>query len=355
MTLMPDLPTTVSANVLPRVTGQTRGRALYIGRSGELYIARRYAIYRSDDWGGTWRLDCFVPCRNWKPLVVWSKLAARLLRHYIAAFEVLDDGTRVAVARDGVYRAAPGEARMTRVFTITRGSRPLQLAVDGNRVLFGEYGQYLSGTEMYIYVSEDGGKTFHVGYCFPPGDIAHVHSILRDPYQDGYWVLVGEYGRQPGIGLLAKDLRTLDWLQRGNQQVRAAAALVEPDCLLYGSDSNTERNFLFRMDKRSGKIEPLVEVEGSSLYATTFGPVRAISTAVEPSPVSRSRDCVLYTSRNGADWQRGPVYKKDRHGEVYFHIGTLVLPSARYGGARGIFSGQATEQIDNEVCFIDFS
>jgi hypothetical protein len=338
-----------------RVTGQTRGRALYIGRQGEVYIAKRYAIYRSDDWGATWRLDCFVPSWGWKPLLARTHLGYRLLRFYIAAFRALADGSRMAVARDGIYRAGAGEGRMSRVFRVTRGSRPLNLAVDGPRVLFGEYGRDLSAVAVRIYVSEDFGKTFQVGFQFPRGDVFHVHNILVDPHENGYWVLVGEHGRQPGIGLLSKDLRTLDWLTRGSQRSRAVAALVEPDCLLYGTDSNHDRNFIVRLDKQSGKTAELLELEGSSFYATNFGPVRVISTGVEPNPACSSRQCSLYASRDGTAWQRFAVHLKDKYDAVYFHIGTLVLPYAYHADPRGMFSGQAVVGADDEVSFVEFS
>jgi hypothetical protein len=336
-------------------TRQTTGRALYIGQSGELYVARKYRIYRSNDWGATWQLDCFVPVSGWKPLVAKTRLGARLLRYDITAFRVLDDGSRVALARDGVYRAGPGEIRMSRVFHVTRGSRPLNLAVDGARVLFGEYGSGLESSRVRVYVSEDRGRSFHVGYQFPKGDIRHVHNVLVDPYQDNYWILTGDFDRQAGIAALSKDLQTLEWLKRGSQKYRAVGALIERDRLIYGTDSDRERNFIVSIDKQSGELNETCEVEGSSLYATTFGPVRVISTCVEPNPACPSRQCSLYASTDGAQWKYVVVHRKDRYHSNYFQFGTLVLPYAHNAEPRGMYSGQAVEDMDGKVSFIEFS
>ena len=337
-----------------RITGGTCGRALYVGPAGEVYVARRYQIYRSDDWGGTWRLDSFVPGRGWKPLVARSRLGARLLRYEIAAFQVLSDGSRIAVARDGLYRAEPGALRMSRVFRISRGSRPLNLAVDGSRVLFGEYGN-LDAYEVFLYISEDGGKTFHVGYRFPKGDIRHIHNVLVDPHHDGYWVLVGDYERHPGIASLSKDMQTLEWLNRGSQRHRAVQALIEPDCLIYGTDSDCQENAIVRIDKRSGQVHDLREVEGCSLYATTFGEVRLISTGVLPNPVGSSNECSLYASRDGVRWERLLVHRKDRYHTKYFQFGTIVLPYTYHTQPRGMYSGQAIEGMDDRVSFLELS
>ena len=279
---------------------------------------------------------------------------SRLLRYNIAAFQVLHDGSRVAVARDGVYRAGAGEERMSRVFPITRGLRPLNLTVDNNRVLFGEYGDGYESSEVFVYISEDGGRSFDVGYRFPRGDIRHVHNVIFDPHQENYWVLVGDFDRQPGIGILSKDLSTFEWLGRGSQEHRAVGAIIEPDCLLYGTDSDRERNYIVRIDKKDGKLTKLLEVEGSSLYATTFGPVHVISTCVEPNPACASRECSLYASRNGADWERSVVHKKDRYHFTFFQLGVLVLPYACNAEPRGMYSGQAVQQVDDVVRLVEW-
>lgn len=330
------------------------GRALYIDKKECLYIARSYDIYCSDNGGSTWRLDCRLPSTGWKSRAARNRLAARLLRYYVAAFRVLDDGSRIAVAREGIFRAESGEQKMTPVFRLTRGSRPLNLAVDGPRVIFGEYGDGYGSSEVFVYVSEDYGRSFQVGYRFPRGDIRHVHNVLVDPYQDQYWVFVGDFGRQPGIGVLSKDMKSLDWICRGSQRYRAVGAVVEKDGLVYGTDSDRDRNFILRMDRQSGQIEDLREVEGSSLYAARFGPVRLISTCVEPNPKCPSRECSLYASQNGTCWQRVAIHQKDRYHPTLFQFGTLVLPYAHHESRRGMYSGQAVEGMDDRVALIDF-
>ena len=244
--------------------------------------------------------------------------------------------------------------RMTPVFRITRGSRPLNIAADGCRVLFGEYGDGFDSSGACIYVSEDFGRSFHVGYRFAPGEIRHIHNILVDPYGDHYWVLVGDFGRQPGIGVLSKDMKNIDWVCRGSQQCRAVGAVIEEDGLVYGTDSDRERNFIVRLDRKSGQLKKLREVEGSSLYAARFGAVRVISTCVEPNPKCPSRDCSLYASLDGIDWQRVAVRVKDPFHSVFFQFGTFVLPYAYNGTNSGMYSGQALRGMDDYVVLADF-
>jgi hypothetical protein len=342
-------------NLQPRIMRQTAGRALFIAADGACYIARKYDILASNDWGTTWRLDCRVPPSGWKPWVAAVRPFARLLRYNIQAFQVLEDGTRLAVARDGIYRAGPGEIEMTRVFAYTRGSRPINLCADGPRVLFGEYGDGFGDSEIFLYVSEDFGRSWQIAYRFPPRNIRHVHNVIFDARENHYWVLVGDFDSQPGIGALSKDLTHIDWLSRGNLELRAVGAIVTPECLYYGMDSDRERNFIIRLEKRTGKMTKLLEVEGSSLYAATFGQVHVISTCVEPNPACPAQECALYVSRDGDRWQRMLPHRKDSFNPWLFQFGCLVLPYSYCSQSRGMFSGQAVVGAHNKATLLDFS
>jgi hypothetical protein len=337
-----------------RDLGRVTGRALLIDAYGRCFVAQGYRIIRSEDGGRRWTLDCAIPSNGWRPWVASVRLGARLLRHYIASLEVLSDGTRVAVARDGIYRALPGEPGMQRVFRFQRGSRPLSLVVDSkDRILFGEYGS-LESSAVCVYASVDRAGSFEPVFTFPAGDIRHVHSIVVEP-SGGFWVLVGDFGRQPGVGLLSDDLRHLDWLARGHQKVRTVGVLVRPECLIYGTDSDRDRNFIVRLDKKTGEVAILREIEGSSLFATDFGACSAVTTCVEPNPVCRSRDASLYLSADGETWDRHLSLAKDRYHPVLYQFGTIVLPFSHCESSLGMFSGQAVDHLDAVTRIVEFT
>src|SRR3972149_3279780 len=345
----------MTSGLIPvQVHGQVPGRALYIDRQGRLYISRLYDVFRSDDGGVTWQLDCTIPRVGIKPMLARSTLVARLLRYNIQTFGIMDDGTRIAVAREGIFRAAPNEVQMTQVFRIRRGSRPTNICIDGQRVIFGEYGDDYSKLQVYIYISEDGGRSFEVGYMFPRGNIRHVHNVMLDPYLDHYWVFVGDYDAQPGIGAMSKDLKTIEWLRRGDQKSRVLASIIQKDELIFGTDSNIEQNYIIRMEKSTGRIREVQEIEGSSLHATVFGGVFAISSSVEPNPVSPSHECSLYISRDGDTWSRIQSHRKDLYNFTLFQMGTLVLPIACNAQPKGMFSGQAVVGAHNLVTLLSF-
>jgi hypothetical protein len=282
-----------------------------------------------------------------------SRLLTRLFRLEIMALRRLGDGARVAIARDGIYRAEPGETRMRRTFRFEAG-RPLDLAVDGaGRLVFGEYRSNEERRPIRVYASDDGGRSFEVKHVFAAGEIRHVHSVTWDPHLRRCLVTTGDYGDECGIAVLHDDLEGIEWLVRGGQRFRAAAILVDERFITYGTDSHVEYNEILRIEKASGRPESLCAVEGSSLYAARFGQVRAISTAVEPSAVNFSREVSLYLSADGEHWKRAVVERKDRW-HALLQFGTLVLPHSEGDTSWGAFGGQALERIDGQTLLISF-
>ncbi len=330
-----------------RVTHELPGRALYIAANGSLYCSQVYNILRSDDCGVSWTLDASVPRVGWRSWLGNRSLPSRLLRYYVAAFQVMDDGARIAVARDGVYRAEPGEINMRRVFRVNRGSRPINITVDGIRVLFGEYGNGYERERVAIYASEDGGRHFDVAYNFPRGSLRHLHNVQVDPFDDCYWVFAGDFDAQPGIMRLSKDFRSSDWIRSGDQKSRAVSAFIEKNDIVYGTDSDQEQNFIVRVNKNTGRLTELLKIEGSSLHAAKFGDFFAISTCVEPNPVCTAKECALYLSKDGDSWRRFFPLSKDRFHPFLFQFGELTLPYCRYNRNIGMFSGQSVKNAHN--------
>ncbi len=331
-----------------------RGRSLYVDRDGTMYSAKRNRIYRSVDWGYRWGLDCVIPSNPLKSTLARYRLAARLLRQDVSAMVLLSDGARIAVARDGIYRAAAGEVEMTRTHAIERGSRPLNIhAAPDDTVVFGEYGGNPERHEVHIYASSDGGVSFAPAFTFPAGDVRHVHNVMYDCHVDKYWVLVGDYGDEPGIALMDRDFRGLDWAVRGTQSARVVSAIVEEDGLLFGTDTELEQNTIVRLDRHTGRLSVLRDIDGASLFATRFGDLRLIASDVEPSQINPSRVARLYASRDGDGWEVVDSRQKDIWHMYYFQFGTFVLPYSQYRGDRGCYSGQALRGFDGAMRVFD--
>jgi hypothetical protein len=327
------------------------GRVLWLDSSGTLYVARQFDIFRTENQGKTWQKLWMIPVSGWKPQCAKIRLAARLLRQEIRTFCLLSDGTGIAVTKSGIFRGEPTSQRMEFVMSLPNGI-PLNIISDTqDRILFGDYG--FNGIKR-IYVSTDKGRTFHEIYQFKENEIRHVHGIQFDSYDDGFWVFVGDFHEQPGIARLSGDLKNFDWVARGSQMVRTVKAIIEPNCLYYGTDTEFEQNYIVRFDKQSGKHELIQPIAGASLSASRFGKLRVISTSVDGSVFCKKYSAIYGCIKQDSSWEELVRYSKDMLPLKYFQYGNCILPNSISELSWGAYSGNALKGIDNQTIIFDW-
>jgi hypothetical protein len=227
-----------------------------------------------------------------------------------------------------------------------RGTRPLHITpTPSGKIYWGEYFDNRDRAEVHIFASEDRGGTWQVAHTFPAGSIRHVHNIVYDRWGDCLWILTGDEGSECNVLRASCNLRSIETVLSGNQQARAVAVIPTADCLYLSTDTPFENNHIYRLD-RAGHLDPVGDLNGSSIYACQAGQALFFSTMVEPSTVNKDRDVYLVGSRNGIDWQRVARWKKDGLSMKYFQYGNALLPdgenTTRYLAATTI----AVEQDD---------
>lgn len=336
-----------------KMTSIGSGRAVYVQPDGTLYVGRNYDILSSCDHGLTWTRTVSMPRSMMRRTLAISRLACRLLRHEVRALVVMEDGTHVAANREGIFYAARDETMMHQCEVESSGESLMPpmcitLGPEG-RVLWGEYFSNVQRREVRLCASDDGGKNFTVARVFEPGEVRHIHNIVYDKHLAHYWILSGDYGSEAGIGRLSKDLKDFDWVVKGEQIYRVVCVFDLGDRLIYGTDTELEPNAVMSLDKKSGRVERVFELDGSCIYACRFGKLYILSTTVEPSSVNRARSATLWLSRDGEEWIRVLQAPKDRWHEKYFQYGSFVLPRGESDDETVFFSGQALEGVDGRA------
>lgn len=346
------LPNDDSAGELD-VLERTPGRAVLAEPDGSVHVSRNYAIYRSNDDGHTWSAVTRLPRSPVRRAVEASRLACRLFRHEVRALIRLREGTYVASSREGIFFGRGGDPVMQRSRIEERGHAvmpPMRLCEgpDGT-VVWGEYGSPKAPRPVRLYASHDGGRSFSPVHTLEAGDVLHVHNVVWDAGAGHYWVLAGDYDREPGIGRLSSDLARFEWFVKGEQRYRAVHVFDFGDRLVYATDTHVEGNGLIALDKTTGRTELLRDFEGSCIYACRFGGIYALTTSVEPSAVNRSPWAGLWVSRDGEKWRCAWRARKDRWNADYFQFGSIVLPCGETDREVLFFSGQAVQGIDGQT------
>jgi len=335
-------------NIINTFTGRA---ASFFGRD-TVFIGQKYKVleYTQSDLS----LAGQIPCNTKRKLIEPFRLLCRAFRHEIRGVGVLPVGTKIVATRQGLYYCSVDEMTFEKALLPATDMRiypPMTVTVGSDgRILWGEYWGNADRRAVRLFVSEDFGKSYQPFWEFTKGDVKHIHNIIEDPYDDCYWVFVGDQGKEPGIGRLSKDLKSFDWLARGEQKYRAVDGFLFQDKIVYGTDSEKEANAIYAIEKKTGKAEKICDTPGSCIYSAKFGKWYVISTSVEPSEVIDCKYATLWVSKDAVTWQQVYRAKKDVFPARYFQFGSIVLPRGQWESDKIVFSGQALKGIDGKVC-----
>lgn len=291
-----------------------------------LYGGRGYEIVRQRAGAPQWESVARFRPAWWRNVTSRNPLSHRLVRDGFHALAVLPEGTMVGTAPGTIVTRTADSKEFRPTHTILRGTRPLHItATPSGKIYWGEYFDNRERTEVHIYASEDRGRTWQVAHTFPAGSIRHVHNIVYDRWGGCLWILTGDEGSECKVLRAACDLGTIETVLSGNQQARAVAAIPTPDYLYLSTDTPEEKNHIYRLD-RTGRVDRVGDLNGSSIYGCQAGQSFFFSTMVEPSAVNTDREVHLVGSRDGAQWQTVARWRKDSLSMKYFQYGNAFLP-----------------------------
>ncbi|HQI75448.1 MAG TPA: hypothetical protein PK384_02945 [Candidatus Latescibacteria bacterium] len=306
-------------------------RPLYVEASGRLWASRGMRIYSSVDHGRSFEFVAKYRGDLFQRASRASRLVERFTRSGFLALVPRPDGGCVAVVRGRILTRGPGTDGFREAFRIVRGSRPLNICLlpDG-RLYWGEYFFNQRRDEVHVYGSDDGGESWDVVYTFPAGRIRHVHGIFYDPFRSGCWVLTGDDDRECKVLFADERFRNPEPVFEGSQQFRSVTVIPREDCLITGTDSPFQQNYIQRLDPKRGCVERIRRVPGSVFFGCIVGDFLVISVATEPSRINTSKFASLWMSQDGDNWRQLYQAKRDRWQMPYCrgipdHIAELPL------------------------------
>jgi len=282
----------------------------------EIWTSSNYTIFKSTDGGDNFSKIVELKVPIWFSIAGGNRLIARALRLGIRSLRILKSGTILAIANKRVFRIRDNKAEVTYIFE--RGLGPLRQGwcedEEGN-VYIGEY--FLNNKRAFpvrLLKSNDDGKTWRTIYSFE--NIRHIHCVQFDPFTRAIWVGTGDRDEESGI-FYSKDEKNWVAIGSGNQMFRTVSLIFTKDYVYWGTDIPTRQNYICRFERKSGKIERLVAVDGPVHYSTILEDGTLIfATTVEGNSEGRSAEwdkrAHIWASRNGKDWEDIISWEKDR-------------------------------------------
>jgi len=329
---------------------ESSGRILFIDESGTIYKSLGLSIYISNNLGQSWKKIFTIENITYN-IISKSNLLSRLLRNQILRLEKTDYGIYV-IYKDGIYSNLNSENnKLTKIFSINNRSRPIHISKDSqHRIFFGDYGNNKERNEIKLWGTIKDRYSFEEVYRFAKGDIRHVHNILYDKFINKFWIFTGDYGHEPGIAVFDLKTGSLEWIYRGEQKYRVVSAIITENSLIFGTDTELEKNQILRLDKKSFAISTLTNISGSSLNSVRIGAHNYVSTCVEPSQINITDKSYLYSSTDLINWTEILSFKKDDLSPRFFQYGDIILPYSDYEkNDLLVISGQSLLEIDNKV------
>ncbi len=171
--------------------------------------------------------------------------------------------------------------------------------------------------------------TFETAWEFGPGQIRHVHALIRDPEDDRrIWVLTGDRDGESRILFTDDEFRSVQCFLDAGQMSRATDLVVRDGNVYWGMDSpTTPASLMVARKEQPLETHALVELPGPTYYmgANEAGGAY-LGTTVEPGPASKDRCAHLFGMRPDGLWEevlkrRGDIFPQ--HGILYFPKGIL--------------------------------
>lgn len=305
-------------------------------------ISKKNILFKSLDSGNTWEKWLEIPIDFISKLQIQNKLSRRLFRQYI-------------------YHVIPGEKdvvvfgfRQIYVFDVKTkklvsrnpivGSRPLVVTEFKNDVYYGEYTSNPNRDPIRLFKSSLDKTKFEAFYIFK--NIRHIHGVQHDPYSDRLFVTTGDEDDECIIGYF-EDKAFLPLVQ-GSQQARGIQLLFSKDYIFYATDAPHEKNYIYKIDRKTKEIRKVQEIGGPVFYGTQLGNLLFFSTVCEPSKVNNQKEVELWFSADGTDWRCIQTFKKDKYHMKLFQYGQLIFPRGPGHGMNLWVSAFATE-MDQKV------
>lgn len=336
-------------------------KALYVDKE-IIYVAKGYKIYAHNTENGNKILDGQLIDSKYGFVSRVSRMLNRLLRIEPSTMLLLKNGSRLVSAKKALFVAEKNSQKYLKTFEIPRGNKPLTLALNpkSGHLYFGEY--ILNGrfpdterSEVHIYTSEDHGLNWKICYTFPQNTIRHVHGIFYDKFTNKMWVTTGDQDHESMIAHSDDGFKTLNVFKQGKQRYRAVTLLFYQDYIVYGTDTEHEKNYIYAIHRETGEETCLESLQGSALMATqnALGNA-ALSTAVEPSEVNQEPYAHVWFSHDGLTWKNVYTVKKDVWSARYFQYGRITFPQNALDNNQMVFSGHALKNIDNKVVVFEY-
>lgn len=157
------------------------------------------------------------------------------------------------------------------------------------------------------------------------------------------------------IGYSENGFQDIKIVKQGGQLYRAVNLMFFKDFILYGTDTETAKNYVCKLHRNGGEVEKMQELQGSVLSSSFSEKYAVLSTAVEPSEINHDPKAHIWFSDNGENWVEVFQAEKDRLSPHYFQFGRFKFPECAISQNKIYCTGHALKNMDGSTIILNIN
>lgn len=305
------------------------------------------------DYGGESR-KFYLPNPGWQKAASQLRLTRRAARldkcNVFPVFEIGELVRLVVIRQGSVYTIAFDSGATARVLELKNCRNVLHQSIcrtPKGHIYFGEYGRNEGMSQVPVYRSRDGGRSWEVAHLFPAGSIRHVHGCYWDPFAESIWIATGDGRGEAYLVSTDEDMQELDFYGDGSQDYRTIYPMFHEDAVVWGMDTDLATPYLCRLERGSRTAERLQQFPGPVWYVKELQDGwRLLSTATEARKRSSDGRAHVFASNNGLEWQEVLIADHDGLPKKLFKSGVVSFSDGPQSRSEFYMSGEAIRGMD---------
>lgn len=305
------------------------------------------------------------------------RLSRRLFRTEVRSPLVINENTVVFFQRNIFYKLDMQNNNMIVRFTDALDfhtplhmSRTLKTTKDAINIsaVFGEYYSNPNNESVKI-IGLDNEDNFVDLLTFPKGTIRHVHNVIIDEFNNGYYIFTGDNEDDAGIYWIDHKFSALTPINLNASTSRAVIGMpVSKSELIYATDNVSEINAIYKLhinSKKNTHLSKVQNINGPVIYGQSINDALYISTTVESEETARNKFMKFLSNKKASGvlsnevklmkiFSSGEIttissYKKDAYPYKLFQYGNLWFP-AHYNTKNLVFYPKSVKLLDQCTC-----
>ena len=228
---------------------------------------------------------------------------------------------------------------------------------NSSSVIFGEYHSNKQRNIMSVYKFDFETKSLDIIYTFKENSIRHIHGIYYDKYSDRLWCVTGDDNHECKMLSTEDYFKTIDVVGQGDESWRCVSLIFTKENIYYGTDSEFQQNFIYKIHRKSLDRKVLSEVNGPVYYSKKkMGNIAFATTAEirsgDNDSIFKGTCPTIYIVNKEDNVDIVFSSEKDRFSPIIFMPGSIHFPLGDDGTANFYFDCVAIAEFDNKSFFV---